>query len=294
MQRYKSIFVLAVFIGLSMAFSTTSSAYQPRIIKGDKVTEIENYEVSQAFYGNLDGKPDYYKIVADEPFKLYVGILVPDLPDIGKDVSVDVIKEGEGVLAGSVDNEFVSLDGTAFKWASWREEFAGDDYFKGPEVIKDAEAGTYNIVVSSPDNQGKYSLVVGEKESFPIDEILKTYRDLPTLKKDFFEKSPWTAYFNLVGLFALIFIVIIASVIWLVVWLVKRKRKKEDEAVIVDKDKKNDDGSAGSAGTSGTKTGEGGSIFEAATKIQKDKMMSGDREEAKNNEEPPKQRPKIV
>jgi hypothetical protein len=62
-------------------------------------------------------------------------------------------------------------------------------------------AGTYVVVVTSSDNAGKYALAVGKKESFPIGEIIRTIGVLPRLKKEFFGKSPLTAFFNLSGAF---------------------------------------------------------------------------------------------
>lgn len=47
------------------------------------------------------------------------------------------------------------------------EEFGRDDYPRGPEARVDVEAGVYLIKVYSADNQGMYSLAVGEQESFP-------------------------------------------------------------------------------------------------------------------------------
>jgi hypothetical protein len=43
--------------------------------------------------------------------------------------------------------------------------------------------------VSNKDNQGKYSLVIGQKESFPFGESIKTLVRLPALKIHFFNKS---------------------------------------------------------------------------------------------------------
>ena len=44
-------------------------------------------------------------------------------------------------------------------------------------------------MVSNSDNQGKYSLAIGQIESFPLGESLKTLAALPALKIHFFNKS---------------------------------------------------------------------------------------------------------
>jgi hypothetical protein len=42
----------------------------------------------------------------------------------------------------------------------------------------------------------RLALTVGEVEKFPPRVILRTLLDMPKLKKDFFEKSPWAALFT--------------------------------------------------------------------------------------------------
>ncbi len=244
--------IIALLILIGFCCSSYVWAHQPRLVTGTEVTQVENPEVSQAFYGELTGEPAYYQVQSNVPFRLYAGILVPDISGIDKDVSLEITKEtaidqnhdhDEGVVHSHEEEPagFVALlDGTNHGWTHYWEEFAGDWYFEGPEFSANPEreegvlpegvlvdAGTYNFKVFSPDNQGKYVFVVGEKEEFPLTEIVKTYRDLPALKRDFFEKSPWTAYWNLVGLFLAIIIGIIAFIVWLIVFLIRRHRRKK-------------------------------------------------------------------
>ncbi|MEA1963901.1 MAG: hypothetical protein U9O41_02090 [Candidatus Aerophobetes bacterium] len=87
------VFFLSLLLLLFLLASTTF-AHQPRIVSGE-LTQIENPEVSQAFYGELQGKPGYFQITSGERFRLYVGILVPDLEGIGKDVSVEITRKHE-------------------------------------------------------------------------------------------------------------------------------------------------------------------------------------------------------
>lgn len=234
-MKMKKIVLLTVPISLLVLVSA-ASAHQPRIVSGE-LTQIENPEVSQAFYGELKGKPDYYQIKSDDPFSLYVGVLVPELEGIGKDVSVEIRKEHEhDEEEPEPGHELFLLDGLEHEWTYYYEEFGGDSYYKGPELRSnpdeeglpqgvDVDEGTYTIKVFSPDNEGKYVLVVGEREEFPLNEIVNTLFVLPTLKAQFFGKSSWTAYFNLIGLFLLISVLVIVGIVVLVVVLVKRRRK---------------------------------------------------------------------
>jgi hypothetical protein len=229
-MKMKKVALFTVSISLLVLVSA-ALAHQPRIVSAE-LTQIKNPEVSQAFYAELKGKPDYYQIKSDDSFSLYVGILVPDLQGIGKDVSVEITK-GHEHEKGEI---LFFLDSLEHEWTYYYEEFGGDSYYKGPELRSnpdeeglpqgvDVGEGTYTIKVFSPDNEGKYVLVVGEREEFPLNEIMKTLFVLPKLKAQFFGKSPWTAYFNLIGLFLLISVLVVVGIVVLVVVLVKRGRK---------------------------------------------------------------------
>jgi len=87
-----SIIILAIFLFMS----SSALAHLPRIVKGNYV-EITNPEVSQAFYGELRGAPAEYRINSNREFRLYVGILVPDIPRVRKDISTEIylVKDGE-------------------------------------------------------------------------------------------------------------------------------------------------------------------------------------------------------
>jgi len=213
--------IILISIGfLVLVVAGSALAHQPRLVSDEKLIQVENPEVSQAFYGELKGEPVYYQIEAEENFSLYVGILSPQIEGADKDFSVEVNKEGEIIFL---------LDGLSHQWESFYEEFGGDYYYQGPDNKISAEAGLYTLKVFSPDNQGKYVLVVGEKEEFPLNEIIKTVKTLPKLKKDFFEKSPWGAFFNRIGLFLSIPILILITLVTIIILVFKRiKRKKSN------------------------------------------------------------------
>lgn len=215
MPRKISLFIFLLLLSLPVIVF----AHQPRLVDGN-FTNVENPEISQAFYGELKGEPAYYKIESAETFNLYIGILVPDISNIDKDVSAEIYfekDEGEELLA--------VLDGLNHEWFGYYEEFGGDNYFWGPEFKSEnafvkgvkVEAGTYLVKVFSPDNQGKYVFVIGEKEEFPFNEILNTIKVLPELKSGFFEKSLWSAFFNRIGLFLFIPLFIILIFIFFIV-----------------------------------------------------------------------------
>lgn len=182
-----SIIILAIFLFMP----GSALAHLPRIVKGNYV-EISNPEVSQAFYGELRGAQAEYRINSDREFRLYVGILVPDIPQVRKDISTEIylVKDGG-------KDTLALLDGTQFEWTPFFEEFAKDNYFWGPEYKADdsqkgielkgrlVPAGDYHIKVFSPSNQGKYSLVVGYLEEFSLKDIFNMVT-VPQIKLKFF------------------------------------------------------------------------------------------------------------
>jgi len=212
-------------------------AHQPRIVSGEGILKIQNPEISQAFYGELKGDAQSFEIDAEKSFDLYVNILVPDLPDINTSFFVEIYK------ANSLRIDLVaSLDGMNYAWQKFYEPFGGDNYLKGPEFEKQVEAGKYLITVSSGfnsschpeqsitpclENIGKYSLAIGKIESFPPKEILKTILILPQLKKDFFGKSPFSAYLNYTGLILIGFLIIVAIIIFLVIFILRKRKNKK-------------------------------------------------------------------
>ncbi|NIO44134.1 MAG: hypothetical protein GTN36_01070 [Candidatus Aenigmarchaeota archaeon] len=214
--------ILIIFFIFLFFISETAFAHQPRIVS-EQITLIRNPEVSQAFYGILKGKPDYYHIDSEKQFNLYVGILVPDIENIDKDVSVKVVLEHEHEEEHE-ETEYI-LNGTDHEWTYYYEEFGGDSYYQGPELKTTAEKGTYIIEVFSQDNDGKYVLVVGEKEEFPLDEFINTIITLPRLKEEFFEKPAYTAFFNLIGLFLLVIVVVVIAIIYVIFRFIKKRKK---------------------------------------------------------------------
>jgi len=183
----------------------TALAHQPRLIDDKPSIEVRNPEVSQAFYARLAGKPQTYIIRSQVPLRLYVNLLVPDMPGIETDYEAVITSKED-----SADNVLARLDGKTYTWRPFFEPFGGDHYKLGPEYDENVPAGMYTVVVSSPDNQGKYVLAVGKIEKFPPKEMARTMVTLPKLKK-YFGKSPLTAYFNLSGAFLLIVVGAIAG-----------------------------------------------------------------------------------
>jgi len=166
-----------------------ASAHQPRIAKDNPII-VTSPEISKAYYGKLSGEPVTYIITSNKTFDLYVGVLVPDITGQKKDISVVILKEGK---------QNVVLDGVNFEWRNFFEPFGHDTYWQGPEYKTQAGPGTYEIRVSSSNNDSKYSLAIGETEAFDLKESINALTLIPQLKKDFFGESPISFIFSPFG-----------------------------------------------------------------------------------------------
>lgn len=206
-----------VFTAALLLTAAPAGAHQPRLVRDRPSIIVSDPETSQAFYAWLKGGPQTYYIRSDKRFILYLNLLVPDQPGIDTDyeaavfaipaASADPIRTAWGTPQGTAAGEIITrLDGSTFGWTKFHEPFGGDRYLMGPEFERRVEAGRYRVVVSSPDNEGRYALAIGKAERFPPGEIIRTIGVLPTLKKEFFGKSPLTAYFNLSGAFLLVIV----------------------------------------------------------------------------------------
>jgi len=218
----KALFVFS--FTLLFALVGIAFAHQPRIAgesAQDKVIEITNPEVSQAFYGTIKDWPAIYKINLSEAKNIYIGILSPNITGADKDFSVDVVGGGKHYF----------LDGSNYTWGNFHEEFANDDYFKGPEGTFQLAKGETILTVFSPDNTGKYVLVVGSKESFPPKEILKAFVSLPQMKVGFFGKSIFTIFFNKIGFYLFGSVAILAVLVIGIKIVLKKKGQQTNLSV---------------------------------------------------------------
>ena len=198
-MKNKKILVLLIVLAV-FGLANLAQAHNPRLVyNSDALPEkpiiINNPDISQAFYGRLKGWEEYYRFKLTTSSEFYWQALVPATKDITKDVSAELIDNENGRV-------IAKLDAKESEWKPYYEEFAGDNYFAGPSSTLMLDPGVYDIRVSNPNNEGKYVLVVGQKESFNAQEIFSTIVNLPALKT-FFNSSPLSAYFNYIGLFML-------------------------------------------------------------------------------------------
>jgi len=224
----KKIFLLSTIVFL-LSFADLASAHQPRIIFNQSgEINVQNAELSQAFYDELNGSSRVYNIESDKDFELYLNLLLPLSSNPNGRYSANVyLKDGES------ESLITLIDGNSFEWKEYYEEFGRDYYLKGPEYKNQVKAGRYKVEVFSQDNQGKYVLDIGETESFDAKSLLNVYWQLPLLKMQFFNTSVLQFFltpFGIGGIAAiggfLIFLAIINFIIGLIKEGIKHRQAK--------------------------------------------------------------------
>lgn len=182
MKKYFTKFIIVLALAF-FAAPAISSAHQPQLVNDNTSITVNDPEISKAYYAKLDGQTHTYNITSNTPFELYVNILVPDIMGQKKDVTAK-IAQGQKTIT--------TLGGEKAVWEKYFEPFGYDRYFQGPEYKAQVEPGTYTITISSPKNDSKYSLAIGEKEAFNLSESYRAVMVMPELKRNFFQESPAT------------------------------------------------------------------------------------------------------
>lgn len=172
--------VFTLFVAIIIFSPKIIFAHQPRIVESNS-TSVVDPEISKAYYGKLSGEPHAYIINSSEEFNLYVGILVPDAKDPKRDVTAEIYS-GEELIK--------TIGGSNAEWKTFFEPFGQSTYWDGGEYKARVEAGKYTIIVTSANNDSKYSLAIGEIEAFDGKEGVNALTLMPDLKRDFFGESP--------------------------------------------------------------------------------------------------------
>jgi len=198
-------------------FALPVGAHLPRLEGASTEIQIERPEISQAFYGWLEGNPAVYSINAREPFLLYVGLLSPRIESMRMDFSAVIRKDGKLFSRVSAEDSF---------WPIVYEPFANDYYARGPEWEQKVPAGKYEIEISNSGNNGSYSLAVGKTEDLSLGGFLNTLAQLPRVKEEFFGVPWWQAYNSIIGVTALVFLVILLAIAYFSALFLKNRRLK--------------------------------------------------------------------
>jgi hypothetical protein len=189
---------------LKIAYDKELTILYPQLIK--------NPEICQSFYGELTGSADYYKIITDEPFDLCISIMAPDIEDARDDFSIAIYGD---------NNKRITLYGDRYEWVTYYERSTEYRYWKGPSYEETVEPGEYLIQVYNDGNEGKYVLVIGERPTFFLFETINYVINMPKLT-GFFEKPVIATYFNRIGIFLFVALLVLVVIIAFSVALIQR------------------------------------------------------------------------
>jgi hypothetical protein len=194
-----------------------SFAHQPNYIENTNFIINSEPEISKAYYGELNGSEVIYEINPTSTIKLYAQILSPK-NDGQKDFKVLIIDENQNIIS--------TLATSSENWLGWYEEYAGDWYWRGPSFNQEIPAGKYRMIVSNTENTGKYSLAIGDIESFPIKKFPQIIKELYLVKTKFFNEPWYGIYYGIIGKYLLAISIIATLIIVGLFYLIIRRLKK--------------------------------------------------------------------
>jgi hypothetical protein len=202
-MKVRTLAAALTLVSLLALGAGSAIAHQPVLVDSE-ATEVIEPEISKAYFGKLLGEPHTYRIDSAVEFDLYVGILVPEDGSPKKDVAAEI-------FAGT--QPMAAIGGAGADWVTFYEPFGQNTYWDGGEYRTRAPAGVYTIKISSPDNQGKYSLAIGEIEFFDLEDRANALVVLPEIQREFFGTSPVEMVGTRFGIFNLVVILVAALVL---------------------------------------------------------------------------------
>jgi dipeptidase E len=213
-MNFRVIFLISLIFFL-FGFSSSVLASQINIIYPTSGNiQISNPEVSQFFYDQLSGSPRDYFIVSKTDFNLHVNLMVPEAANPSGRYSLKV-----SLINGNNSQQINELDGTSFNWQEYYDTFGRDYYLNGPEVDENLSAGKYKVEVFSDNNQGKYVLTVGKKDSYSIQSALNIYWQLPYIKLTFTKTSPLQFFLTPFGIIGIGVVGVLLVIVILIYYL---------------------------------------------------------------------------
>ena len=232
-MNFKKIFLLSlmtVFLFGSASFALANQINIAYSQTGD--IQVSNPETSQSFYDQLSSKPRDYFITTTQNFNLYLNLMVPEAVNSTGRYSLTLYSVNNGTA-----QQIGTLNGDTFNWQEYYDSFTRDYYYKGPELNQTLAPGQYKIEVSSKNNQGKYVLVVGKKESYTASSLLNIYWQLPLLKLNFLKTSPLQFFltpFGIAGIAAVgVLLILVMFIFYAVDVITQSIREKQAKTLFL-------------------------------------------------------------
>jgi hypothetical protein len=216
-MRYLAL-ILALFFSASYTEAFNPISAEP--IEQYSVIPIEgDTYIERTYLGDLEDAPDLYELKTDVAITLRLQVKQRDSK---RSIPFGLIMVRQNDADGGVE-EIVRQNEPLEKWFKERSYVLGMVFLAAPVLEKEIKPGTYRIEVSTPDNNGVYSLTVGEEPDpqgyfKSIVHIFKTQHH--------FGFTPFHALQSVLVLGTLTLIGIVCGVYWL-----KKGRKKNDRLI---------------------------------------------------------------
>ncbi|MFM2340090.1 MAG: hypothetical protein RLZZ360_726 [Candidatus Parcubacteria bacterium] len=154
------LFFLVALLALpTSAFAYTVTSHE--VVTPYEVLPLElDLENRQIITGELNGYPEMVEFTVSEELPLSVsvfGLPGSTTPDFGG-IIVRVV-EPRGV------EEIARMKASVASWEAVKEPISKLTFLVGPEYFGTVASGTYRVEVSTPENYGKYLLVIGDNDA---------------------------------------------------------------------------------------------------------------------------------
>lgn len=124
-----------------------------------EVKTIADINIKTEYLGDLKGDPHMYEFAVGEKTKLKM-VLMQENSDTIIPFSLILVKQNED--RGGV-SEMGRLNGKNDDWQVVEDKILGLDFYQSTIFETELSTGIYRVEVSTPENFGKYALVMGEK-----------------------------------------------------------------------------------------------------------------------------------
>ena len=156
--------VCGVAVGILCVMSTAVFAYDVSLqtidVPYDVVPLTGDPEHTERILGELNNAPEMYEVKSDTDFTLTVEIRAVPGELAVPEFSGIIVRQKEQLGV----EEVARMKAKDASWTQVVDGTTGLVYQSGPYWSEKVKAGTYHIEVSTPDNAGKYILVIGNKE----------------------------------------------------------------------------------------------------------------------------------
>ena len=148
--------LLGPIVALAMPVTVTEQSAPYELVPVESTPGVQS-----SFVGELTGSPIMYELIADEPFTFTAAVRQLSNKE-QQPFSLIVIRQND---RGGGVQEVARMNVDPGEWTRARDGQVGLSFATSPAVSEPVEAGIYRVEVSTPENDGKYQLLLGDLEA---------------------------------------------------------------------------------------------------------------------------------